>query len=422
MKRAAALIVTLFLCVVALTAQQPAPAFRAAVDLIAVDVQVVDKNGAPLTRLLPRQFAVTIGGKARNVVSADLVSVETTVPATPPTAQATPPTATPPAAAPEPGRTYILAVDAMSFQPADFAPAREAARAFVDRLRPNDRVGLAVFPFGPFIDITTNHARTQAALGQVVGQGDSESSDQLQLSPSSIVDLALTDVGMATRDIDGLRRADPALVAKLLAICSDPPERVFCIPDLVARARAQGQFQQAQARDRMSALRATLQSLRGMSQRKIVVLVSGGMMSSDRTGSAPNVGDVGRLVGQAAAEVNASVYTLFFDRLGSDRATFARRTQRPAEAARDSAMLARPLEAIADASGGAFLRIAQGSGDFAFERILQETSAYYVLGVEPDARDRDGKPHELRVKVDARDSTVRGRSWVVLPAAPAPAK
>jgi hypothetical protein len=56
-----------------------------------------------------------------------------------------------------------------------------------------------------------------------------------------------------------------------------------------------------------------------------------------------------------------------------------------------------------------------GDGSQAFDRILSETSAYYLLGVEPDAQDRDGRTRELNVKVRGRRVNVRGRSWVVVP-------
>jgi hypothetical protein len=78
-------------------------------------------------------------------------------------------------------------------------------------------------------------------------------------------------------------------------------------------------------------------------------------------------------------------------------------------------MLARPLDQIAGASGGAFFAVVQGGGAFAFDRILTETSAYYLLGVEPAEKDRDGRAHQLHVKVAQKDVTVRGRSWVTLP-------
>jgi tetratricopeptide (TPR) repeat protein len=59
----------------------------------------------------------------------------------------------------------------------------------------------------------------------------------------------------------------------------------------------------------------------------------------------------------------------------------------------------------------------QGSGEFAFDRILGETSAYYLLGVEPDDSDRDGRPRQLTVRVNAgqRGVSARARSWVMVP-------
>ena len=60
-------------------------------------------------------------------------------------------------------------------------------------------------------------------------------------------------------------------------------------------------------------------------------------------------------------------------------------------------------------------RSEQVHGEFAFDRILKETSAHYLLGVEPLPKDRDGRAHQLRLKVAERGVTVRSRSWVILP-------
>ena len=51
---------------------------------------------------------------------------------------------------------------------------------------------------------------------------------------------------------------------------------------------------------------------------------------------------------------------------------------------------------------------------YALLRVLRETSSRYLLGVEPQASDRDGRVRELRVRVRQRGVTVRGRSWVAL--------
>ena len=318
MKPVAIVILTSLVCVAALAAQQAPPeAFRSLVDLIALDVQVVDKSGAPIVNLGSGHFTVTIDGKRREVVSADLVSVDTTAVPDAPAVQ-TAPQAPRAAADAESGRVYILAFDAMSFQAAEIAPAREAARAFVSRLRPNDPVGLTVFPLGPTIDVTTDHQRVLEALGRIVGQADPASADKYQLSPSMVVDLTAGDIPQSTRDWDAFVRSDPLLANKLLAICHDPPERIFCIPDVVMHGRMVALSQEVQARDRLSSLRSMLKSLGGASKHKIVLLVSGGVMAADRSGGRPRIGDVGQLVGQAAAEVNAAVYTLYYDRLTSD--------------------------------------------------------------------------------------------------------
>ena len=46
------------------------------------------------------------------------------------------------------------------------------------------------------------------------------------------------------------------------------------------------------------------------------------------------------------------------------------------------------------AAGGALFKVQVGSGEYAFDRVLREISAYYMLGVEPADEDRDGRPHE----------------------------
>jgi hypothetical protein len=47
--------------------------FRSGVELVAVDVQVVDRDGHPTISLGPEQFDVSIDGRRRLVISADLV-------------------------------------------------------------------------------------------------------------------------------------------------------------------------------------------------------------------------------------------------------------------------------------------------------------------------------------------------------------
>jgi hypothetical protein len=62
--------------------------------------------------------------------------------------------------------------------------------------------------------------------------------------------------------------------------------------------------------------------------------------------------------------------------------------------------------------------VGQDAGAAGWRQVLRETSAYYLLGVQPESADRDGRLHTLRVKVGRPGTTVRSRTWVVVPAEP----
>src|SRR5205823_1735520 len=124
------------------TPQTQQPTFRASVELIAVDVQVVDNNGRPIGNLGAEKFGVTIDGRQRRVASVDLVRVQPSDP--PPDVRpiTTGPVASNlwPVTAPV-GRTFVLAIDITSFTVGESRGAVQAARSFIDRLQPTDLVG-----------------------------------------------------------------------------------------------------------------------------------------------------------------------------------------------------------------------------------------------------------------------------------------
>jgi hypothetical protein len=91
----------------------------------------------------------------------------------------------------------------------------------------------------------------------------------------------------------------------------------------------------------------------------------------------------------------------------------------PVNLERDSTVAGAWLSQVSDSAGGALLKVLAGNGESSFDRVLRETSAYYLLGVQPEATDRDGKPHPIEVTVNPRGLTVRSRRWVAMPAATA---
>src|SRR5688572_19052388 len=103
-------------------AAQRTPTFRAGVDLVAVDVQVVTGNGLPIGGLSPERFEVTINGRRRRVVSAELVRHDPAILGSQPAGgQNTSlpggpggpagPAAVPAAAVSSEGRVYVIAID-----------------------------------------------------------------------------------------------------------------------------------------------------------------------------------------------------------------------------------------------------------------------------------------------------------------------
>src|SRR6185503_9106714 len=70
------------------------------------------------------------------------------------------------------------------------------------------------------------------------------------------------------------------------------------------------------------------------------------------------------------------------------------------------------LDTLAGAARGALFNVT-GTGDALFERIESELAGYYLLGIESDPRDRDGKSHGVRVDVPRRGATVRTRRQVL---------
>jgi hypothetical protein len=72
------------------------------------------------------------------------------------------------------------------------------------------------------------------------------------------------------------------------------------------------------------------------------------------------------------------------------------------------------LERFAGSANGGFFQIEVNS-DPQVARVMRETSAYYLLTVSTDPRERDGKQHFIRVAVKQRGATVRHRAVVTIP-------
>jgi hypothetical protein len=174
-------------------------------------------------------------------------------------------------------------------------------------------------------------------------------------------------------------------------------------------------------------LQNLLQQLSGIAGPKIVMLLSAGILSSDRVGGRPDATGMTTHAGQLAAAANVSLYAMHLDGSLLEMGSAVGRQQSfsPCQGgmsgssisnSRDGDLAAYGLQRIASAAGGQYFRVTAGSGDTFFKRVLTETSAYYVLGVQPEPVDRDGRVHFIRVKtVDVKNPTLHFRTQVTIP-------
>jgi VWFA-related protein len=393
--------------VVALSAQT---VFRSTVDVIAVDVQVVDAKGNSIGRIGPEAFEVSINGQRRKVVSAQFVGQQPT-PEDP--AEPRPPEGR--------GRTFILAIDAGSFDVgAERAPV-EGAQNFVQHLDASDRVGLFVYPAGTQILPTTQRVPITISLGRVSGQRDPIRT-HYNLRPWEIVDItaqtsnpnsfltAARNAQNPSADGGAAMELDPVLKIQARECPEDPD----CPAKIYAEGMQLATQLEQQVMTSVTGLEALLRALEKIPGRKAVIFISAGLLVSDQPSGRPDVGDIARVMGQTAARSNATVYTVHIDTTPGVGPA-AQKAPGSSELARDRALYGNWLSDFSQSAGGRLIYVPVGATDFAFDRILRETSAYYLVGVEPAPNDRDGRPRKLGVKVRRRGVSVRSRQWVVIP-------
>jgi VWFA-related protein len=377
-------------------AQQQPPAIRSGIELVMVDVHVVDRKGMPVPSLRLDQFEVQIDGKRRNIVSAQLIEASTGLaqPAGGDGAAAAPADSKPI----QPGNVYVLAIDQGSFRAVNAPSAMHAVREFVKRLAPNDYLGLISFP-GPGVTIDPSRERETvlAAVPRIVGFTSIRQPRRFQYTLSDALDVS-------SRDTEARRRV-------VERNCQ--PNDMTCPIEVEIELNEVATNLEAQGIRSFDGLRGAVTTAASVPGRKTLVIVSAGIPSGDRTGGRVYLKSDALNVGKLAAESGMLVYTLhlnsrFLDAFSPDAPSVSQTLLR------EEGVYARGLELFNGSAGGTFLDVTTGP-DFAIDRVIRETSKYYLLGVEPEAADRDGKPHQIRVRVKQGGTHVRNRPMVVIP-------
>ena len=376
-----------------LQATQTAPPqrFKSSVDVVQVDVSAIDSDGRPIIGLTAADFELRVDGRVRPITSVQFVSV-------PP---ATGPRQTP-AELPEPqfasnadtagGRLIMVVVDRSSLATGRGRAAIEAASRFVGQLNRADRVALASIPNGPQVTFTADHGLVQRRIREIDG--------------TAIANLGVHNLGIS----DGMvfeRKNDLAMSEVYERECGNPTgaggrgggqsDVLICMNEVRAEAAEIAADARERARNSIRGLRALLDSLPPSQTPKMLVLISEGLVV-DR-----EIAELAWLDAKAAA-AHVTIYSLLLEASQTD----ASRRQPEALASANRAFREQGLDRIAQATRGDVFRVVSNS-DFAFERLARELSGYYLLGFEPEDRDRGGRPHTIDVSVKRRGVTVRSR-------------
>jgi VWFA-related protein len=362
---------------------QPPQTFRTAVDLVSADVAVIDRDGKPVHGLTTADFTLTVDGRPRKVSTAEYIAQVRRDPAgdrgSSPAAVSTNTTGG--------GRLIMLVIDQTSISPGRGRAALESASRFVSQLSPADRVGLMGIPgVGAQIDFTTNHALIEATLPRLVGQAE--------VFPTSYR-IGISEAMAIQR---GDRTALNTLIERECSSARTLEDQESCRSRLIADVAGLATLVRERTLNSVTALRALVERCAKISGPKTVVYLSEGLV-------AENLSELTWL-GPAAAKAQMTVHVMQLEPPGADAALAAE----PATPGRDRALAREGLGILAGTTRGGVFSIAS-TADIAFARLSQEISGYYLLGFEPEAAEKDGQPHKIKVAVAGRSGVdVRARS------------
>jgi VWFA-related protein len=379
------------LAAVAVSARQqqpPPPRFASSVEVTSIDVAVIDDRGRPIENLAPADFIVRVDGKDRRVVSAEwvpLVIEAKGAPAFVPDGYSTNENATG-------GRLIVIAVDQPNIRFGGGRAVTNAAGAFIDRLLPSDRIAVTGFGFGaPATSFTADRQRVKVALSRMAGQKQTpmRMGHMIAMVEAQAIDRGdrATLQTVQDRECGAMTRGVNSAVE-------------MCRAEVEAEALELSRTANREGDQTLRGLRDLLTGLKTLEGPKTLILISEGFVLDDVNFTVE--------VGALAAKARTSVYALRLDQQMFDAADAGK----PNNSIADRESRAQGLDTLVGAARGTVVNVA-GTGASFFERLEAELSGYYLLAVESDPRDRDGKPHPIKVDVPRRGATVRTRRQFV---------
>jgi len=379
--------------IAALVAAPQQPTFRSGVEVIVIDVNVVDKSHVPVDDLKAGDFVVSVDDKPRKVVSAQFLRYDVRTPITRgraeiPAAGASAPTDVP--SVPASARNVLIVIDEDSMEPGDGLLLQREVATFIDGLAPDDRIGVVTIP-RPKSEVTMTKIRAQvkAELAKVITGSERYRSQQFSIGLWEAFDA----------------EGDPFLIQKIqLRECRLQVGDPDCRRAVAAEIRYLRTQERLRGERSLNALRDLGRALEKVDGPKTMLLVSGGSPPPDSKSNTSYT-----LVANAFAAGQISLYTLYVEQPEFGQVKY----RASPTAAQDHVIEREGIENATSASGGTFMEAIGTWGQY-FDRIVTELSGSYLLGIEVEPADRNGRPHEVSVKVNRRDVDVRARRQYVI--------
>ena len=371
------------------------PTFRSGIDLIEVDVTVVDGQGEPVADLRAPEFAVTIDGQPRRVVTAEFIDLRAETPERAPASVDAGEGFYSSNTEVTRGRLIVLMIDRDNMAFGTGSTAASAAARFVERLPSHDRVALVTLPQpGPLVDFTANHDLVRNAVDGLVGL-------RTRLP-------GLQNIGMYEA-LELVRAGQFSFVSQSVVrrVCGARQENVQyeqCVSQVERDSALIVQDQRRRTDNSLRALESTLDALRTIDGPKHLVWLTQGLVIDGPT-------TVIRPIERSAAAARVTIHVLLVDTPEVDVTT----ALAPPTRREDRQQEEQGISLLAGTTRGDLLR-AGPNADAAFERLETELSGYYLLGVESLSSDQEGDSYEIDVKVGRRGTRVRSRREVLLPA------
>jgi len=370
------------LLLAALVAQSSQPPFRSRVDLLRVDVTVVDKSGAPIGDLGAGDFLVKVDGQPRTVAFARFYGPQADQPAA--GVNAAPPSFADNTTGAAHGRIVIVVADLESMTPGYEKVFFETAGSLIDRLGPEDSVGLILVP-GKGIDLTRDHARVRQVLADARG------------SASTTREHLIT-----VREAEAFVRNDQRAIREVVDRECRPDDRM-CPRDLDREAREILNEADQHTRHLATTLTELNTRIAHIDAPRTVVVLSAGLPYRQENDL------YFRDLKRRSAESGTATYIVQLYQPETD----ASQQGKPGAATLLSADLAAGLSNLAAATDGS-IHLGIGRARGVFDRIQTEIVHTYQLGVESAAADGDGKAHTIEVRVTRPAATVRSRREFVI--------